>query len=170
MVAYTESSLVLDVVRHEPQSVGAMDHRFVTFGELMVGALRTVGIRAQLGPVPGEYCPGAHSVNARGVVKLIGTAQRVVKDAWLFSSLVVVDDRSRLQRVLSDVHHHLGLPFDPESVGTVRSENAEAGVEEVRAALATAWGISGAAPAALDESTLELVRTLEPGQRAQATG
>ena len=103
-------------------------------------------------------------------MKLIGTAQRVVKDAWLFSALVVVDDRSRLQRVLSEVHHHLDLPFDPESVGTVRSENPEVGVEEVRAAVATAWGIGGAAPAALDEAARELVRTLEPGQRAQTTG
>ena len=170
VVAYTENSLVLDVVRHEPQAVGAMDHRFVTFGELMVEALRTIGVAAQMGAVPGEYCPGAHSVNARGLVKLVGTAQRVVKDAWLFSSLVVVDDRARLQRVLADVHRHLDLPFDDGSVGTVRSENPALGLADVRAALSSAWGIGDAVAAVLDEATAELARSLEPGQRARITG
>lgn len=167
VVAYTESSLVLDVVRHEPQAVGAMDHRFVTFGGLMVDALRTIGVRAQLGAVPGEYCPGAHSVNARGVVKLVGTAQRVVRDAWLFSSLVVVDDRDRLQQVLAAVHGHLDLPFDPASVGTVRGENPAVGLADVEAAVSTAWGIAGVTSVALDEATSELALGLEPGQRAR---
>ncbi|MCW2735522.1 lipoate--protein ligase family protein [Nocardioides sp.] len=169
VVAYTENALVLDVVRHEPQAVGAMDHRFVTFGELMVEALRTIGVQARLGAVPGEYCPGAHSVNARGVVKLVGTAQRVVKDAWLFSSLVVVDDRARLQDVLADVHRHLDLPFDPASVGTVRGENPAVDLSEVREALSSAWGIDDAAPAVLDGVTRGLAERLEPGQRARTT-
>jgi len=170
VVAYTENSLVLDVVRHEAQAVDAMDRRFVTFGQLLVEALGTIGVRAQLGAVPGEYCPGAHSVNARGVVKLVGTAQRVVRDAWLFSSLVVVDDRARLQDVLTDVHRHLDLPFDPDSVGTVRSEDPELHLADVQDALATAWGIGDAAPGVLDDATRELARTLEPGQRALVTG
>ena len=143
-----------------------MDRRFETFGELMAAALRDLGVATGVGPVPGEYCPGAHSVNARGVVKLIGTAQRVVKDAWLFSSLVVVDDRERLQEVLTEVHGHLGLPFDAVSVGTVRSENPDVTLADVHTALVTAWGIGGATPAALDDETRELARRLEPDQRA----
>lgn len=166
VVAYTENAVVIDVVRHEPQSVGAMDHRFTAFGDLMAGALRTMGVEARLGAVPGEYCPGAHSVNARGVVKLVGTAQRVVRDAWLFSSLVVVDDRERLQRVLADVHRHLDLAFDPVSVGTVRGENPAADLTDTRAAMSLAWGLDGIAPADLDDATRELAHRLEPGQRA----
>ncbi len=166
VVAYTENALVLDVVRHEPQAVGAMDHRFVSFGQLMVGALGAIGVEAGLGAVPGEYCPGAHSVNARGVVKLVGTAQRVVRDAWLFSSLVVVDDRERLQDVLADVHRHLDLPFDPDSVGTVRSENPAVGLADVRRAVSGAWGLADAVPAKLDGATREMASSLEPGQRA----
>ena len=165
VVAYTESSVVIDVVRRERQAVEAMDRRFRDYGEVMAVALRGLGIDARVGPVPGEYCPGAHSVNARGVVKLIGTAQRVVKDAWLFSSLVVVDDRARLQDVLTGVHRHLDLPFDPESVGTVRSEAPAVGQSDVRAALVEAWGIARAEPTPVDEATLVLARTLEPDQR-----
>ncbi len=165
-VAYTENSLVIDVVRHEPQAVGAMDRRFTAFGELMVGALCAIGVEARLGAVPGEYCPGAHSVNARGVVKLVGTAQRIVKDAWLFSSLVVVDDRERLREVLSEVHRCLDLPFDPASVGTVRSENAALDLGEVRVAMSTAWEIDEADATEPDQATRALARSLEPGQRA----
>lgn len=170
VVAYTENSLVLDVVRHEPQAVGAMDHRFVAFGELMVEALRTIGVQSRLGAVPGEYCPGAHSVNARGVVKLVGTAQRVVRDAWLFSSLVVVDDGARLQRVLTDVHRCLDLPFDADSVGTVRGENPAVDLVDVHAALSHAWGIDDVVASTLDEATRVLALDLEPGQRTHVAG
>ncbi|GAA1912189.1 lipoate--protein ligase family protein [Nocardioides hwasunensis] len=166
VVAYTGNALVLDVVRHEPQAVGAMDRRFQAYGELMAGALGGLGIEAGVGPVPGEYCPGAHSVNARGVVKLVGTAQRVVKDAWLFSSLLVVDDAPRLREVLTDVHAHLELPFDASSVGSVREEDPDVATNDVHTAVARAWGIDGATPAELDEGTRDLALDLEPGQRA----
>ena len=36
-------------------------------------------VDARVGEVPGEYCPGSHSVNARGRVKVVGTAQRMVR-------------------------------------------------------------------------------------------
>lgn len=162
VVAYTENALVVDVVRHERQALEAMDRRFGTYGELMATALRSLGVDARVGAVPGEYCPGAHSVNARGLVKLIGTAQRVVKDAWLFSSLVVVDDRERLQDVLGNVHGHLDLPFEPVSVGTIRSENPALGLADVQAALSECWGVRDAHPAPLDAVTRELARSLEP--------
>ncbi|SEC03972.1 Lipoate-protein ligase A [Nocardioides exalbidus] len=168
VVAYTGKALVLDVVRREPQAVGAMDQRFQSYGELMAAALRDLGIEARVGPVPGEYCPGAHSVNARGTVKLVGTAQRVVKDAWLFSSLVVVDDQERLQEVLTEVHGHLDLPFDAASVGTVRAEAPDATLADAHTAIARAWGIEGAAPAELDAETRELAERLEPDQRTES--
>lgn len=167
VVAYTGNALVLDVVRREPQAVGAMDQRFQSYGELMAAALRDLGIEAGVGPVPGEYCPGAHSVNARGTVKLVGTAQRIVKDAWLFSSLVVVDDRERLQEVLTEVHGHLDLPFDAASVGTVRAEAPDATLADAHTAIARAWGVEGAAPAELDAETRELAERLEPDQRTE---
>ena len=51
-----------------------------------------LGVDARVGEVPGEYCPGAYSVNARGRVKLIGTAQRLVRGAALLGASVVVGD------------------------------------------------------------------------------
>jgi len=37
--------------------------------------------------VPGEYCPGEFSINDGHGHKLIGTAQRLVRGAWLFGTV-----------------------------------------------------------------------------------
>lgn len=165
VVAYTENALVVDVVKHEPGAVAGMDDRFTSFGDAMVEALRAIGVQSRLGAVQGEYCPGAHSVNARGAVKLVGTAQRILKDAWLFSSVVVVDDAARLQQVLTEVHRHLDLPFDPDSVGTVRDENPALTLDDVHRAFSEAFGVRAACTAPPDEAALALARDLEPGHR-----
>lgn len=167
VVAYTQNAVVLDVVRHDPQAVANLDRRFVAYGEHMATALRGLGVEAHLGAVPGEYCPGAHSVNARGLVKLVGTAQRVVKNAWLFSSLVIVDDADRLRDVLTDVHGHLDLPFEASSVGSVRGENPALSLTDVELAVAQVWDqrwqFRSDVPTELDPSLRTLALTLEPG-------
>lgn len=121
-VAYTDNAVVVDHVKAEAQTSMGMDSRFEQFGRRFATLLGELGIDARVGPVPGEYCPGAHSVNARGTVKLVGTAQRVLPKAWLFSSLVAVGDRERVQAVLTEVYGHLDLPFAPRSVGSLDSE------------------------------------------------
>ncbi|HUA70003.1 MAG TPA: hypothetical protein VMA96_02940, partial [Solirubrobacteraceae bacterium] len=85
--------------------------------------------------VPGEYCPGQFSVNARGRIKLIGAAQRIVRGAWLLSSVVVVEPAGELRAVLVDVYSELGLAWDPETTGWVAAEVPGTGVEAVREAI-----------------------------------
>jgi len=138
-VAYTEQSVVVHHVRHDKEPIGGHDARFIEFGQLLVGVMRTLGVEAQLGAVPGEYCPGAHSVNARGETKLVGTAQRVLRQAWLFASLVVVGDETELRTVLTEIYRHLGQPFDPKSVGSLSLENAALDTRVVAQALLTAY-------------------------------
>ena len=138
-VAYTEQTVVVHHVRHEKEPIGGHDARFIGFGHLLVGVMLTLGVEAQLGAVPGEYCPGAHSVNARGEAKLIGTAQRVLRQSWLFSSLVVVGDETALRPVLSEIYRHLGQPFDPMSVGSLSAENPALDAGGVERALLAAF-------------------------------
>lgn len=121
-VAYTRRALVVDHVRRDHQAVQHQEERFLTIGQALVKILGGLGVDARLGDVPGEYCPGAQSVNARGTVKLVGTAQRVIRSAWLFSSLIVVDDADQIRPLLTDVYGALDLPLDPASVGSVRAE------------------------------------------------
>jgi octanoyl-[GcvH]:protein N-octanoyltransferase len=138
-VAYTEQALVVDHVCASAGSPSGIDDRFREFGELWTGVLRDLGVDARVGAVPGEYCPGAYSVNARGVVKLVGTAQRVVRGAWLFSAVAIVGDDAALRPVLAEVYRCLGLPFAAASVGSVSGEVPGVSPEIVECALLDAY-------------------------------
>lgn len=123
-VAYDETSLVLDHVA--PDVVSPVDsrtqQRFWSFASLYAEALAELGVDARVGPVPDEYCPGPYSVNAGGRIKLVGTAQRVARGGWLFSTVVIVSGPARLRRVLAPVYAGIDLPFDAATVGSVTDE------------------------------------------------
>ena len=167
-VAYTDRAVVVDHVRAEPQAPTGMDRRFEEFGHRFAQVLRDLGIDARVGPVPGEYCPGAHSVNARDEVKLVGTAQRVLPRAWLFSSLVAVGDRDRVRAVLTDVYGHLDLPFAPASVGSLDAEVEGITPAAVVETVARAWGVGPDRAAELEEATVARARALAPDHRMPA--
>lgn len=138
-VAYTSQTLVVDHVSPDPEWPSGLESRFGSFGELWVDVLRGLGADARLGEVPGEYCPGAHSINARGRVKLVGTAQRMVRGAWLFSAVLVHDDAPRLRTLLHHVYAAMGLDFDEASVGALAEEVPGLGLDAVEAAVASAY-------------------------------
>jgi lipoate-protein ligase A len=158
-VAYTDHAVVLDLVRHEPDAIAQQEERFVRIGGQLVDVLRGLGVDARLGDVPGEYCPGAHSVNARGTAKLVGTAQRVVRDAWLFSALVQVDDAERVAECLDAVYRALEQRFDPRSVGAVADEVPGVTAAEVEQAVLQSF-VPGTTSEPLPEATMTLARTL----------
>jgi octanoyl-[GcvH]:protein N-octanoyltransferase len=143
-VAYTRQSVVVDHISAGSHSPSTIDDRFREYGDLWAGVLREVGVDAHVGPVPGEYCPGAFSVNARGVVKLVGTAQRVVRGAWLFSAVAVIGDDAPLGPVLAEIYRALELPFDSGSVGSVSGEVPGVSPEQVERLVLDAYSARGA--------------------------
>jgi lipoate-protein ligase A len=157
--AYDEGSLIFDEVM--PADGSQIRERFARDAERQARALRRLGVDAHVGEVPGEYCPGEFSVNARGRVKLIGAAERVVKAAWLHSSVVVVDGAPRLRAVLTDVYAALGLDWDPSTTGAAADEAPGTGIEDVRAALLaeyeTRYRLS---PASLSQADMAPAREL----------
>ncbi len=160
-VAYGEDSVVVDLVRRDDRATEDHEARFLTLGQEIADLLAGFGVDARLGAVPGEYCPGAHSVNARGKVKLVGTAQRVVRGAWLFSALVVVDGSDRLRSVLDDIYRALDLPLDLESVGAVRDEAPDVDVAAVERAVLERFAPRGVVGAAAgDARTLAIASGL----------
>lgn len=159
VVAYTADAVAFDHICPESDPGRRMRGRFVEYGERLAEALRTLGVDARLGEVPGEYCPGAYSINARGVVKLIGTAQRVVRDAWMFSAVVIVDGSDELRPVLRRVYDELDLPFDTASVGSVRDEVGDVTVDAVEAAVRGAYDLADARDP-VDARTLDEARDL----------
>jgi octanoyl-[GcvH]:protein N-octanoyltransferase len=161
-VAYHDGSLGIDEVIGEADPIAGMHDRFARSGERLAAALRGLGVDARVGRVPDEFCPGDFTVNARGAVKLVGTAQRVVRHASLLAASVVVVDPEPVREVLRDVYRALELDWDPATLGAVADEApAGVGVDEVERAVVQAYGLGGEA-VPLDAATLDRARGLEP--------
>ncbi len=106
----------------DPEPRGAIRTRFVWMAEAIARALRALGADARVGAVPGEYCPGDHSVNARGKTKLMGVGQRLVRGAAHVGGVIVVRDAARVREVLVPVYQAMGIPFDPATAGALEDE------------------------------------------------
>ena len=146
--AYHRGCLVVDHIEPQPDAMVRAKARFGYFGELLAGALRDAGVDAGVGEIPGEYCPGEFTVHGNfpgggapgsRQVKLIGTAQRVVSGAWLFSSVIVVEDSAPLRAVLTDCYAALGLDWDPTTAGGVADLVPGLDVAAVEAAVLRAY-------------------------------
>ncbi len=165
-VAYTREALVVDHVSPDPEWPSGLEGRFEEFGDLWSGVLRGLGVDARVGEVPGEYCPGSHSVNARGVVKLVGTAQRMVRGAWLFSAVLVFEGAPVLRPLLREVYGALDLPFDDSSVGSLSEEAPGLSLDTVEeAVLSTYEERFGLVPAGLADGLVDEALTLLPDHR-----
>jgi lipoate-protein ligase A len=161
-VAYHEGCLGIDELLGEPDPIAGMHARFAASGERLARALSSLGVDARVGPVPREFCPGEFTVNARGAVKLVGTAQRVLRHASLLAASVAVDGADRLRAVLVDVYSALELDMDPATVGSVADEVPGVGVDEVERAVLSAYSLT---ETPLDSATLSLASSLEPQHR-----
>jgi lipoate-protein ligase A len=167
--AYHEQSLGIDLVLPAADPVAEVHDRFAAAAALLAEALRTLGVDARVGEVPGEYCPGAYSVNAAGAVKLVGTGQRVVRGAALLGAAIVVRDGAEIRAVLRDVYAALGIEWSEATAGSVDEQVPGASVGAVDAAVAAAYGGRYALePAELDPATARLARELEPQHALRA--
>ena len=113
--------------------------RFDEMVAITLDALGSLGVDARPGEVPGEYCPGEHSVNAGGRTKLMGVGQRVIRGAAHVGGVVVVDDAERVRDVLVPVYEALGLDWRPATVGSVAEEIGLVTPGEVRSAFVDAF-------------------------------
>lgn len=129
---------------------------------LVLGAFSRLGVRAEVGEVRHEFCPGDHSVRVgdrEGGMKVVGIAQRVTRRATSVGGIVLVEGEEELARVLRAVYGAMRLPFRPESVGSLRRAGHEVKTEEVVEAFAAeAERRYGAVRVELDGETLRSAR------------
>jgi octanoyl-[GcvH]:protein N-octanoyltransferase len=137
--AYHEQSLGIDQVLAAADPIPRVHEWFRAAADTLAAALADLGVDARVGAVAGEYCPGAYSVNARGRVKLIGTAQRVVRGASLLGATIVVRDGARVRAVLRDVYRCLELEWDEATAGAVEDELPGVSVDDVERAVLAAY-------------------------------
>lgn len=139
--AYHPGSLVIDHIEPDTNAIAASRDRFVRFGQLIRDALRSCGVDARLGPIPREYCVGEHSVHAVSPaeqdvrIKVVGTAQRVIRTGWLFSSAIIVEEGRTIRHVLTDVYSALGLTWDPLTAGALDMVSPGVTLDAVEAAV-----------------------------------
>jgi lipoate-protein ligase A len=159
--AYNGRALNLSRAHRDPSPAGATRARFGEMAELVRGALAGLGVDARIGEVPGEYCPGAFSVNAGGRIKLAGIGQRLIKGGAHVGCVVVAGGSEELREALVPVYAALGLDWDPATAGSVEDAVPGAGADEVEAALLAALEQRfELRESAADEATLELAARL----------
>ncbi|MDO5753859.1 lipoate--protein ligase family protein [Arthrobacter sp.] len=140
--AYHRGTLIVDHIQPQDDAIVGAKARFGFFGDLFAQALQSLGLEAGVGEIPGEYCPGEYSVygrNAVASIKLVGTAQRVVSGAWLFSSVIVVENSAPIRQVLMDSYAALGLDWDPSTAGAAEDLLPGLTVEDVESAILAAY-------------------------------
>lgn len=115
--------------------------RFRLVGQALVGALTSFGVPdARIGPVPGEYCDGAWSVNVAARARVAGTGQRLCRHDFLFCAAVTLTEPERVTAMLVDAYPELGLPLEPLTVGSVSQWVPGVRFEDAREAVAGAIG------------------------------
>jgi octanoyl-[GcvH]:protein N-octanoyltransferase len=142
----------------DPQPPKRTYARFEEMAELIAATLRGLGVDARVGEVPGEYCPGAFSVNARGAAKLAGIGQRMIRGGAHMGGVVVASGGREVSRVLEPVYEALELDWDPATSGSVSEElGREVDPGEVEEALIAELGRRyELVDAELDEETMQL--------------
>lgn len=99
-----------------------IERRFILMAQTVTKTLRSLGIDARVGEVPGEYCPGRFSVNAGGATKLMGVGQRLIRGGAHLGGVLVVDGSQQVRAALTPVYAALGYEWDPATVGSVADE------------------------------------------------
>lgn len=135
---YDDRALCVDLAVADPDPGARMFARFAAFGELLVAALASLGVVADVAGVPGEYCPGRYSVSTAGR-KLAGSAQRLSRGGWLLGAVLLVDGADDVRAVVRDVYAALDVPCDPATVGAVADIAPGATVAQVAAAVRYAF-------------------------------
>lgn len=119
---FHEGTIALARAYSDPQPPKRTYARFEEMADVITAALRELGVDARVGEVPGEYCPGAYSVNARGAAKLAGIGQRMIRGAAHMGGVVIANGGGQIADVLVPVYEALELDWDPATSGSAAEE------------------------------------------------
>jgi octanoyl-[GcvH]:protein N-octanoyltransferase len=159
---YHEETLAISWAVPDRRPAARTEARFRELAELLRDSLRDLGVDARVGEIPGEYCPGAWSVNARGATKLVGTGQRLIAGAAHRGAVIVVGKSGLVRDALVPAYEALGLEWDPATAGSVQDEVGPVSTTGVADAILARLGERyELREADLDAGTLALAERLE---------
>jgi lipoate-protein ligase A len=146
--------------------VSGIHDRFGVITQLLVGAFARLGIESKVGEVPGEYCPGAFSINLDGRRKVVGVGQRLSRRAAHVGGVVVVRDGDLVRDVLIPVYEALELAWKPATAGSLADALPTVALAAVeRAILEELETIGAITESELEPATSELARALVADHR-----
>lgn len=159
---FHESTLAFSWAIPDPEPRLRTVERFATVADVIAEALRSLDVDARIGELPGEYCPGAWSINVGGRVKVMGVGQRLVRNAAHVGGVVVVDDGHRVRDVLTPVYRALAIDWKSATAGSLADSVPGLTNREVATAIAGTLGRrfgieSGTIPRSVVDRAGELV-------------
>jgi lipoate-protein ligase A len=163
---YDGRSVVLEHITREADATAALAERFAAQAELVRGVLAGAGADARIGELAGEYCPGAHSINVGGRIKVAGIAQRLIRHGALTSAVIVVGGGAAVRAAVTAVYAALGLDVDPATAGALDEVLPGVTADAVAERLRAAYGAG--APGDVDAGLLAAARELAQAHRARA--
>jgi len=166
---FHEGTIAFAMASAIPDPRLGITERFEIMAEIMRDALLALGIRAEIGELPGEYCPGRYSVHADGR-KLVGIGQRLIRGAAHVGGVVVVRDSDAVRSVLVPVYEALQLSWDPDTTGAIEDISSDVPVSEVIDSVMEQLGRTyqltpGQVDTASEEAALDRIPDHQPGAR-----
>ena len=161
---YGPECLIVEHLTREADVTAGLEDRFAAQAALLRDALAGLGADARIGPLPGEYCPGAHSINAGGRIKVAGIAQRAIRHGALTTAVVVVGGGAALRALIAELYGALGLETDPATAGALDEALPGVTPEQVAAAILER-SPEALTPAAVGPAELAAARALAPRHR-----
>jgi lipoate-protein ligase A len=116
---YDERCVAVEHVTAEADVTAGLQDRFAAQSRRLRRVLAELGADARVGELPGEYCAGAHSINAGGRIKVAGIAQRAIRHGAMTSAIVVVGGGADLRRAVAAVYGALEIDVDPATAGSL---------------------------------------------------
>ncbi|MDQ3861109.1 MAG: lipoate--protein ligase family protein [Actinomycetota bacterium] len=164
-VAANEGSISFSLTLPIEQLRHGLYERYTEGADLVISALRKLGVEAEPGEVEDEFCPGAYSVRTGGYsgTKVAGLAQRVTRWAARMEALVLVTSTVEIRGVLELFYRALGLPFRPESVADLPGIEVPEAIGALAETLRESYGAREAEPG---EEMLLRARALRERWRA----
>jgi lipoate-protein ligase A len=149
---YDDRTLVVEHLTAVPDIAAGLQDRFVAQSGRLQRVLAGLGADARVGELRGEYCPGAHSINVGGRLKVVGIAQRAVRGAAMTGALVTVGGGVELRARVAALYAALELEVDAAAAGALDEVLPGVAIDAVaaavRAAYGEAWRLAPAEPAA----------------------
>jgi lipoate-protein ligase A len=137
---YDDGSIVVEHLTAAADATAGLQERFAALSGRLREVLAGLGADARVGELAGEYCPGAHSINVGGRIKVVGVAQRVVRGAALTSAVVTVGGGPELRAMIAALYGALELEVEPATAGALDEALPGLTADAVAAAVRAAYG------------------------------